>query len=259
MNWRIIFLIVASISVLFAQEKPIKTIPLKTPVQAAYVDRPGDLYVQFNNGVIQKFDISGQRIGEYKPSDKLTTFDPRDGARAFTYCNDSQWFSYAFFGSHQKIKLKEEFAIKPALVCSSGDKNIWVLDQADYSLKKVNIIQSTVEAEVFLPEQLQGTPVAHIFMREYQGFLFLLNPSTGIYIFNGTGLLLKEIEAIGVSYFNFLGEELYYKHGDHLVFLDLFDAKTRKMAIDPGVKYQLMTDVRTYKVFADRIEITANQ
>lgn len=257
MTKEILILLIFGTTISLAQIKPVKTLPLNSPVHAAYVDRPGDLYIQFTSGVIQKFDIHGELIKEYKPTDKLTLFDPRDGSRAFTFCKESRWYSYAFFGSLQKTKLKEEFAINPVLACSSGDKNIWILDQADYSLKKVNTSQSIVEVEVLLPESLQGIPIGDITMREYQGFLFLLNRSTGIYIFNATGQLLKEINGEGIPYFNFLGEELYYVHAGNLIYFDLFDAKTRKTEIDPTVKFMLITDVRTYKIFTDRIELIA--
>ncbi len=242
-----------------AQVKPLKTITLKHPVKEVYVDRPGDLYLRFASGTIQKFDIDGNLVSEFKPDQNITVFDPRDGARAFTYCQEARWFSYAFFGNLNKVPIKDEFAIEPVLACASGDRNIWMLDQADYSLKKINMDRTTVEVEVILPEELHAVNFQNLVMREYQTFLFILNPGTGIYIFGSLGKHLKTIEVRDATYFNFLGEELYYPNHGKLVFYDLFDTETRETALAPAQKFTLLTDARTYLIFSDRVEIfTAN-
>ncbi|MDH4058514.1 MAG: hypothetical protein OEU76_07100 [Cyclobacteriaceae bacterium] len=248
-------LICITATICFSQEKPIKVIPLTVAVKQAYVDRPGDLYIEFAFGAIQKFDVDGKLIKEYTPPEKLSLFEPRDGARAFSYSKKSNWYSYSFFGSLSKKTINPEFAINPVLACSSGDKNLWVLDKADISLKKLNTDRSTIDVEFRLPEQFHTTNIEEITMREYQNFLFVLDPHSGLYIFNAIGILIKTLEVRGISYFNFLGEELYYPDNGKLIFYDLFDTKTREITLDPKVIFVLMTDLRIYKVYPDRAEI----
>lgn len=252
---RIFLGVLALTAILADAQTPLHTIKLSSQVIAAYVDRPGDLYLEFKSGAIRKYDINGKLVKEYNPDEKLTVFDPRDGARAFSYNKSSGWYSYAFFGNLNKIKIRGEYAIDPVLVCASGDTNIWIFDQSDYSLKKINSVQRTVDVEVLLPEQLHSIKPADITMREYQRFLFLLDNQSGIYIFNSLGQLLQKREGKNIHYFNFLGEELYYPHQGQLVFYDLFDTKTREIPLDPNVAFLLMTDTRIYKVYSDRAEI----
>jgi len=249
--------VLLSITISYGQVKPLHTYLLKSPVDYVYVDRPGDLYVQFLSGTIQKFDVNGKLLDEFKPQQKLTIFDPRDGARAFTYSQKSQWYSYAYFGTLNKIQIREEYAIDPMLVCSSGDKDLWIIDQADFSLKKINTDRSTVDVEVLLPESLRTAKSNILSVREYQGFLFLLEKSSGIYIFSSMGKLLKHLEGNTITYFNFLGEELYYPVNNTLIFYDLFDTSTREMQVDPSVKYMLLTDERIFTIYEDRIEFQA--
>src|SRR5690606_27612029 len=83
-SMRMIFLLTVLPFLSYSQHFPL-TVPLNQPVIEVYVDRPGDLYVQFENGTIQKFDINGKLVEEIKPELPLALFDPRDGSRAFSF------------------------------------------------------------------------------------------------------------------------------------------------------------------------------
>lgn len=252
-----LLIVLLNLSFSFAQVNPIHTQSLNSEVEYVYVDRPGDLYLQFASGSIQKFDINGNHVDEFVPQQKITVFDPRDGARAFTYSQPSQWYSFAYFGTLNKTPVNVEFAVEPILVCSSGDQDLWILDQADYSLKKINTARSTVDVEVYLPETLHTNPLTIRSFREYQGFLFLLDELSGIYIFSSMGKLLKHLEGDSISHFNFLGEELYYLHNNTLKFYDLFDTSTRQLQVDPSVRFLILTDERIYKIYQSRVEFHA--
>jgi hypothetical protein len=238
-----------------AQSKPLATVLLRSPAESAYVDRPGDLYVRFKSGKIVKYDVNGKQLSEYTPGEDVTLFDPRDGARAFMYSAKGHWYTYSFFGSPAKIKLREEYAIEPVMACSSGDKDLWVFDQSDYSLKKINTTRQTVDVEAPLPDHLKTGNTSIVTMREYQSLLFLLIRDSGLHIFSSMGRWIKSIEGSSITYFNFLGQELYYHDDNRLVFYDLFDGDIREAEIEPNVRFVLMTDARVYKIFSDRLEI----
>lgn len=238
----------------YAQQFPI-TLPLHQPVTEAYVDRPGDLYVQFQNGTLHKVDINGKLIEEVKPESRLALFEPRDGSRAFSYDRSGNWYSYALFGSFNKQPIPEEFAIEPWLVCSSGDQNLWILDGADLSIKKLNTGKQKIEVEIYLSPHVAKQKTDFIGMREYQNFLFIHNKNTGIEIHNAIGKRIKLIPGKNIEYFNFLGEELYYALDGKLIFVDLFDGKTRELPIEKGVQFMLLTDERVYKVYGNRLVV----
>src|SRR5688572_19673375 len=166
----------------YAQQALITTIEISY-VQSVYVDRPGDLYVLQKKNVIKKFDIDGKLVDEFKFQEKLSTFDPRDGARLFA-CFDEKC---SFFSAEtkQEFIIEKEFAIEPSLICSSGDHNVWVLDKADLSLKKISPSESKVLTEVFLTTDLYTKKPEIVFMREYQNFLFILDKNVGIVVYNG--------------------------------------------------------------------------
>jgi len=249
----VIITLLLSVAV-FSQQKKISSIEL-SDVEAAYVDRPGDIYIYQKNNTLKKFDSLGNLVLEKKFDQQPTVFDPRDGARMFTYFRKSGQCSYFSEETKQEFLIEQQYAIEPIMACSSGDHNIWIFDQADFSIKRVNPSLSKVVAESII-DQKQFTHQAEIiFMREYQNFLFLLEKNSGILIFNSLGIQIKKIPATEIGYFNFLGEELYYKKNDKLIFHDLFDSSMREESVDPNCTFALLTDRRQYVVYPNRVDI----
>ncbi len=238
-----------------AQEK-ISTITLTDTLVSVAIDRPGDFYI-VTSGEIQRFDKDGKLSLLYKAETVPALFDPRDGARLFAYYRHDQHYELLSpsFEPMATYQIDPSFAIQPWLACPSGEYKLWILDQADRSLKKVNTKTSEVEVEVVVDSSLIQKPVAVTTMRDYQGFVFLLIPAKGLLIFNGLGKHIKTLDIPGVDAFNFLGEELYYVRGDNIEFLNLFTTETRSMKIPAGYWQALLTDERMILVAHKKIDI----
>jgi hypothetical protein len=91
-------------------------------------------------------------------------------------------------------------------------------------------------------------------MREYQGFLFLLERGKGIHVFNGMGRRIKTISTPLLPYFNFLGEELYYPAEQLLIFTNLFTGEQREMPLSQPFKIALATDERLFLIQKNRVD-----
>ncbi|HYC85331.1 MAG TPA: hypothetical protein VEB86_08920 [Chryseosolibacter sp.] len=238
-------------------QKKIKTIELSDSIKSAYVDRVGELYVITRGGQVQRYDADGKLQILYRADDIPTLFDPRDGARLFAYYRSTQTYQYLnpSFEITKAYRIDSSFAIEPWLICPSGDHKLWVLDAVDHSLKRLNPKESVVEVEVVIDSVLIRDARLFTTMREYQGFVFLFEPGKGIHIFSAMGKHIKTIAAPGSTSFHFLGEEMYYRDGSSIRFLDLFSAEGR--AIQPVQKSGdiLLTDIRLFHVQDLRVDI----
>jgi len=241
---------------MFAGNK-IKTLTLSDTIINAAIDRPGDFYALTATGQIQRFDKDGKLTLLYKTEKMPTIFDPRDGARLFVYYRGDQHYEFLNPSFHPIVsyKIDPAFAIQPWLICPSGEYKLWILDKADHSLKKIDVKASEVEVEVVVDSTLIRDAEAFMTMRDYQNFVFLLNPAKGIYIFNSLGRHLRTIPAPGIQAFNFLGEELYYLDKGKISFFNLFTGETREMEIDPQYKGALLTDERIILFTPEKIDI----
>jgi hypothetical protein len=240
-------------------QQKIKTLTLSDTIIHVAIDRPGDFYAITVTGQIQRFDKDGKLLLLYKAEKAPTLFDPRDGARLFAYYRDDQHYEFLnpSFQVTASYRIDPAFAIQPWLICPSGEYKLWILDKADQSLKKINVRASEVEVEVVVDSALIENATAFRTMREYQSFVFLLNPLKGIFIFNNLGKHIKTVDIPGIQSFNFLGEELYYLHGDKIEFLNLFTAETRRIQISKGLRDALLTDERMILFTPSGIDIFA--
>jgi hypothetical protein len=240
-------------------QKKIKTLEISDTISSIAIDRPGDFYVVTKSGQLQKFNKDGQLIILYKNhSHKAPTlFDPFDGARLFSYYRDIQQYSYMnpSFEVTSSFRIDSAFVIQPWLICPSGDHKLWVLDQADRSLKKINAKTTEVEIEVVIDLSIVKDVTSINTMRDYQGFVFLLHQNHGIYIFNSMGKHIKTLSIAGIKTFNFLGEELYYHQGDKLKFFDLFTAESRVVDLAGKNGEVVLGEQRLFLVHPTSVEI----
>ena len=240
-----------------AQTEKIKTLTLSDTILYSAIDRTGDFYAITKSAQIQRFNAEGELTLLYKAPEVPTIFDPRDGARLFAYYRSDQHYEYLSpsFRITASFTIDPSFAIQPWLICPSGDHKLWMIDEADNSLKKVDVRVSDVQVEVVVDSASIGDVQDFVTMREYQNFLFLLDPNRGLFIFNSLGRHIRTIGSAGIESFNFLGEELYFLHNGKLEFFNLFSAGTRHVEVDPAYTDALVTEERLILFTSEKIDI----
>ena len=251
----IIFCFVFSALDAIAQKK-ITSQAITDEIVFATIDRVGELYVVTKKGQIQRFDVNGKLLSLYKNGPIPTLFEPRDGSRLFAYFRNERKIEYLnpSLEPSNSVLIDSAFVIDPWLACSSGDHNVWVLDAEDETMKKISPKTSTVEVDVKFPEDLSRDFSNIKFIRDYQGFFFLLDEQKGIHIFNGIGRWINTISVQSLSYFNFLGEELYYPIGNSLAFVNLFSGEKREVPLNKTFKFALLSDERLFLVHTNSID-----
>lgn len=228
----------------------IKSLELPAKVEAAAIDRVGELYLITNTNRLIKYDVNG----DVQASDDLDSYpeilDPRDGSHVFLYWKKTQQYELRLpdlksIAVSQKID--SSFAVTPFLVCPSGDHDILILDSADWSLKKISTASNTVLYETIIFND-EVNPGSLVYMREYQNFFFILERGVGIHVFNRMGKLLRTIENESATWFNFLGEEVYYPSNGKLRFFNLFTTEERELSLPQSFSFALISDERLFVV-----------
>src|SRR5690349_20664708 len=146
------------------------------------------------------------------------------------------------------------------MVCPSKNE-LWILDSADLSLKQTSNRGEAIAYDVAWTGEKPASITSVTFMREYLNFIFILDVETGIDMFNAIGKRIREVNEKGLTWFNFLGEELYYPRGQTLQLMDLYTGETRELAISKPFHYALLTDQRMILVgerSIDFFEFTPN-
>jgi hypothetical protein len=210
------------------------------------VDRMGNFFLVYKKGGIKKYDPNGKVMASLSKKNP-TLLEPWYHPSIFIYDRETQkYFSYGRFFEHvQEHKLAPEFAIEPYLVCPTHDNRLWILDRADYSLKKINPLNQEVINELTL-NTASLTPTFSD-LREYQNLIFL-REKDAIWIINTLGKMITKIEGSNLGNFGFFGQELYYLQNNTIYFTNLLTQDHDEIVLEGDLKFALVTDERVITV-----------
>jgi hypothetical protein len=252
-----IFVLITQVAGAQSGLKKLKEFPTPS-VRTIALDRLGDFYLTFPDGSFKKYDTEGNFMSEYSNGEHrpLTLLEPWNPLRLFTYSQDKQDIILLDHNLEllQKIPVDPAWAIEPVLGSQSSDNNFWILDASDLSLKKIESKSNSVLREVILKTSDKANTDL-IYLREYQGFLFLVDRNSGISIFNQVGTLMKKIPAKNQEYVGFLGEEFYYLEDGKLIFFDLDTEAIREVKVDADARFVMVTDERMIVVKAGQVQV----
>lgn len=211
------------------------------------VDRIGNFFLLRKKGGIKKYDADGKVMASL-PKRKPTLIEPWYHPSIFIYDRKTQkYFSFGrLFENVKEYKLAPEFAIEPNLVCPTHDNRLWILDRADYSLKKVNPLNQEVINEFTL--DLGSSTPEFTYLREYQNLIFLQEKNVGIWIVNALGKIIIKIEIKNPGNFGFFGQELYYLENNSIRFFDLLTETRHELPLHGDLKFAIVTDERILTV-----------
>lgn len=211
------------------------------------VDRIGNFFLILQKGGIKKYDPDGKLMASLSKR-KPTLIEPWYHPSIFIYDRASQkYFSYGrFFENPNEYSLPPEFAIEPYLVCPTHDNRLWILDKADYSLKKINPLSREIQNE-FLLDTGSASP-EFIYLKEYQNLIFLQEKDYGIWIVNTLGKVITKIEIKNLGNFGFFGQELYYLENNTIHFFNLLTEERHDLSVAGNLKFAIVTDERILTV-----------
>ncbi len=217
-------------------------------IENVAVDRLGNFFLVFKNGLIKKYDLNGKVLAELKREKSPALIEPWYHPKIFLY--DQLVQQCTIFDHHLQnpeiLHLDPSIAIKPLLACPTNDNKLLVLDGADFSIKKVNSVTNQVLTEFYLDSAQFDSTHEYRYLREYQNLIFLLDKNAGIEIYNMVGKKVNQIKTTSFN-FGFYGEELYFIQPGKIVFYDLYSEKNRTMKI-ADARFALVSDERIFLV-----------
>ena len=239
-----------------APAKKLREFPINE-VSTVSIDRLGNFYL-VSNGRIRKYDTDGKFMNEFSnpQSYAITLLEPWNPLKIFVYARNHQeiLFLDREMGFQQKIPIDPSLAIDPYLACPSIDNNFWLLDRADFSLKKIDAKTYAVLEEI----NLKPSPAAEpdfTFVREYQNLLFLIDQKEGIVILSIHGKPIHTLKIKGPGYIGFLGQEIYLLENGKITFYDLYTEEQHSLPVDPLAQFVLITDERMVLVKKSSVEV----
>ncbi len=208
-------------------------------------DRLGNFFLVQKDGKIKKYDPDGKMLASGTEK-SLTLIEPWYQPAIFMYVRSKQ--KYILYGrnfeNRQEFDLEPALAVEPYLVCPTHDNKLWILDHADFSLKKVNRFTNEVIQEFGIDSTILSAQNDFIYLREYLNLIFLLDKNSGILILNHLGKVINKIEVKNLKSLFFYGEDLYYLHNNKLNFINILTEVQREVQLPLDTQQAILTDER---------------
>ncbi len=227
--------------------KFIRLIKLPNP-GAASLDRRGALYVADADNNLRQYGPEGLLLNTYAPTQPghVAQVEAWNVTTTLVFNDDRQQLVLLdrFLALITEVRLADYLDGTVRLATLAPDNFIWLLDESNLVLRE------------FDPNTLrlvQNTPLDLIigrsrpdfrFLRQYQNNTYLVDRSTGVYVFDNLGNYRQKLPFVGLSTVGFRGDELYYLDAGAVHFFHLYRLTERRVALptglDPGAVRQVL-------------------
>lgn len=187
-------------------------------------DNQSNVYTVKAN-VLTKFDKNGKLLYKYsnKNFGNISLVDASNMLKILVFYKNylvAVFLDNTLSQNGDPISFDKQGFIQTQLVCSSNNSSMWIYDQQNLQLVRLdqNLIptQKTGNLSVLLGIELQ--PDALI---EYDNKVYLNNPATGILIFDIYGTYYKTIPIKGIKQFQPFNGRVFYSTGTDIKAYDL--------------------------------------
>lgn len=196
-----------------------------------YFDNLSNVYTVANNEIV-KYDSEGKPFSKY--SDKtwgaIHQIDVSNPLKIIVFFKD---FSKIIFldnmlGQTGSTIFLEKLGLEQTqLICSSHNNGIWVFNQLNFELIRLAQTLEITNRTGNLG-QILGIDITPNFMLQYNNFLYVNNPETGILVFDSFGTYYKTIPIKGLNTFQVRDDDIIFSQKNKI---GTFNLKTLKASI----------------------------
>lgn len=246
----------ALVTVAVAPWKFVRLIKLPNP-GAASLDRRGALYVADADNNLRQYGPEGLLLNTYAPTQPghVAQVEAWNMTSTFVFNDDRQQVVLLdrFLSLISEVRLADYVDGTVRVATLAPDNRIWLLDESNLVLREFD--PATLRL-------VQNTPLDLIigrsrpdfrFLRQYQNNTYLVDRSTGVYVFDNLGNYKKKLPFAGLNMVGFRGDEMYYLEAGAVHFFHLYNLTERRVALPadvvPGAVRQVLVGERYAYIF----------
>ena len=189
------------------------------------MDHLGNLYLVSSTGQVKKIGPKGDSLAVYNQLRNfglLTSLDVTNPLKILLFYRDFSTIVILdrFLSAISTVQLKPMGILQPSAIGLSYDNNIWVFDEYDSRLKKINEqgknLLETAELRNALNESISPQ-----WIRNDNGLVYLADSLHGIYLFDNYGSFKRKLPLIRWNSFLVRGQQLLTGYADHFSLYNL--------------------------------------
>jgi hypothetical protein len=222
----------------FGQSAVIDSVVINDEINAFSQDRSGNIFISFKEGGITKYSPALDSIISYSPTKlgDITLLEAWHGFQIFSFYEDFQEYVLLdrFLTRDTRYPLSQSSSNYVDICTISSDQNLWVFEENQLRLAKINLNIREIEVEIPLEFIINANDHNIAYLREYQNLVFLVDNISGIYVFDNLGNYLRKINGSGINYCAFYKDDIYYLADNKIYINNLYKEGHQTIDLAPG-------------------------
>lgn len=239
---------------------PLKKI--KGDITAFAADNFDNLYLLNSYDQLKKLNARGDSVGVFnnvRRYGKLAQFDVTNPLRVLLYYKDFSTIVVLdrLLSIRSTIDLRKQDIFQVQAVCLSYDNNIWLYDEFEHKLKKIDeegkLLFATSDFRQLFDEAFSFTTIC-----DHDGYLYLYDKNKGVYVFDYYGTLKNIFSLTGYDNFKTVGKFITGTRHDSLLRYQSSNLLLQKIKMPEAFRKAesiLFTTTRAYALKRDELDI----
>lgn len=186
---------------------------LEYPITSFTVGNLGELYVINANNQLKKYNENGDSVGVFNQVTrygKLTYVEAQNPWKVILFYEGFSTIVLLdkYLEVLGSINLRNKNIFRVKAVTTSYDNNIWLFDEQDNKLKKIDDAGNLLSASVDFRQLFDSVPTPQKII-DRDGLVYLYDPEKGFYIFDYYGSFKNRLTFLDWKDFSVFGKNLY--------------------------------------------------
>ena len=233
--------------------KLLRLIKLPNP-GAASLDRRGSLYVADADNNLRQYGPEGIALNTYAPTQPghAALVEAWNVTSTLLFYDDRQQLVLLdrFLAPITEVRLGDYLDGTVRTATLAPDNRIWLLDESNLVLREFDPVSLRLVQNTPLDLLIGRSRPDFRFLRQYQNNTYLVDRSTGVYVFDNLGTFKKKLPFPGLSTVGFRGDELYYLDAGALHFFHLYNLTERRLPLPTGLDPATVRQVLVGEAYA---------
>jgi hypothetical protein len=241
----------------FGSSQPSR-VAVRAVVDQFAADNLGNIYV-VREDELRKFLPSGRSFARYSnlKLGSITSIDVTNPLKILLYYRDFQQIVFLdnqLSVNSDQVSLERLGYEQTSVVCASFNNSFWIYNRQNNELLRFNEQSKKIAATGNLKQVLRRE-ISPEYMVEYNGYLYLSSPETGIFVFDMFGAFSKIISIKGIRRFQVFENLIYFRRDSLLCSYDhkLFEEGCSPVPFSAGMTGVVLANRKLYTGYRDSV------
>ncbi len=246
-NWAFVLFLTFTLPFFTATPGHAQTIALRQHLDvsqpaAISIDRMDNIYLTDRKNNVHQFNATGRLVNTYSPprTGNIANIEAWNAMKVMLFYDDQQQITLLdrFLNNIATIKLRDITNGLIKVATTSATEQLWLFNESEFSLLKYDPRTSETISTTQLNLTFDRKKADIRYIREYQNMVYLVDKTTGIYVFDNLGNYKKTLPFPELSYIGFKGDEMYFLKGGQMRFFNLYSFAERAFDVPPVPVYR---------------------